>query len=191
MSCHPEGLARQGAAFEGSHFLSVGVLFSGTGERGRGWEGGVWAGAPSPQPSRSHREKAHSLGATWERGDREGREVVHWRGLKATKNGTSILSSPASAWLAPPLVPSVRKGEGTPPARPRAWHHALPVLLGPEAGRRDSLLTMTRSPGTTTDRERLQNCSCVRHSILSHQPLQHVSPMSYSFPPRPHPFLPQ
>lgn len=134
--------------------------------------------------------KAHSLGTTWKRGEREGTGSGHWRpgghqerNIEFIKPGLRVASSSSR--------PLLRKGEGIPLARPRARHHALPVLLGLEAGRRDSLLTITRSPGTTTDRECLQNCSCVRHLILFHQPLHHVSPMSYSFPHWPHPFLPQ
>lgn len=148
----------------------------------------MWAGAPSPQPSSSRREQGPEPGRHMKRGEREGTgsgPLAAWRPPRTEHRAHQ-------AWpLRSQLLPSPpQEGRGYTPSPAQGSAHALPVLLGLEAGRRDSLLTITRSPGTTTDRECLQNCSCVRHLILFHQPL-HVSPMSYSFPHWPHPFLPQ
>lgn len=91
----------------------------------------MWAGAPCPQPSSSRREQGPQPGRHME-GRREGGDGK-WSsgGLEAHRERNMDFIKPGTRVASSSSRPSVRKGACILLARPRAWHHALPVRAGP------------------------------------------------------------
>lgn len=96
----------------------------------KGLEGGVWAGAPFAQPSSSDREQGPQPACHMEEGREGGDGKWSTDGLEAQERNVNLIE-PGPRVASSSSRPSVRKRVCLPLARPKAWHHALPVPAGP------------------------------------------------------------